>query len=165
MTGTPAATETLSAELMALGRALRELSGSLPAVDGRRLDLPAAMVLSHVGDGGPLRLSTLAERLFLDVSTVSRQVPALERAGWLVRESDPCDRRAQLLRLTERGQQALDARRRAMAGLLAASLPDWTEADLADLAGRLSRLNADLAARPATPAPLVQAAPVHQEAS
>ena len=160
-----APTEALASELVALVRGLRELGSSVPSVDGQRLDVPAAAVLGHVGDAGPLRLSALAERLFLDVSTVSRQVPALERAGWLVREPDPCDRRATLLRLTEEGQQALAARRRGYADLLAQVLPDWDEDELRALAGSLSRLNADLSAHRSASVATTRPAPVHQEAS
>ena len=162
---TAAPAEALAAELVALVRGLRELGSSMPSVDGQRLDVPAAAVLGHVGDAGPLRLSALAERLFLDVSTVSRQVPALERAGWLVREPDPCDRRATLLRLSERGQQALAARRRAYADVLAGALPGWGQEELRDLAASLSRLNADLAAHRSASVADARPAPAHQEAS
>jgi DNA-binding MarR family transcriptional regulator len=154
------ASEELGAELVRLVRGLRELSATVPQPGRQRLDLPGAAVLGRVGDEGPLRLSTLAERLCLDLSTVSRQVPALERAGWLVREPDPRDRRAQLLRLTEAGQRALAARRRAQAQALAQALPGWTDVEVSDLAARLARLNTDLTAhRAALPDP------AHREAS
>ena len=159
------ATEVLATELVQLVRGLRELGSRLPAVDGRRLDLPAAAVLGNVGDAGPLRLSDLAERLCLDVSTVSRQVAALERAGWLVRSPDPVDRRACLLALSTEGRAVLLVRRRAAAELLAAALPAWSDDDLQALAAGLARLNTDLAThRSATPA-LAPAATAHQEAS
>lgn len=142
--------EDLVHELVVLVRGLRELGASAPWTTGPRLDLPAAVVLAHLRDEGPLRLSGLADRLCLDASTVSRQVPALERAGWLVREADPDDRRAQLLRLTDEGRSTLDERRRRHAVLLRGALPDWSDAELQDLTATLSRLNADLSARPAT---------------
>ena len=125
--------ERLAGELLRLVRALRDLNAALPQAGARRLDLAGAAVLGRVGDDGPLRLSALAERLCLDLSTVSRQVPALERAGWLVREPDPHDRRAQLLRLTEAGQHALADRRRAAAAVLAAALPGWTDDEVGEL--------------------------------
>lgn len=152
------ASEDLVHELVTLVRGLRELGAAVGPTRGHRLDLPAAVVLAHLGDDGPLRLSTLAERIHLDLSTVSRQVPALERAGWLVREPDPHDRRAQLLQLTDEGRSALAERRRSHARLLAAALPTWSKDELRDLAHTLARFNADLSvARPAAPA--------HQEAS
>jgi DNA-binding MarR family transcriptional regulator len=164
--------EELARELVALVRGLRELGTRIGAVQGRRLDVPAASVLATLGDAGPLRLSTLADRLSLDLSTVSRQVPALERAGWLAREPDPDDRRAQLLRLTDEGQAALAERRRSHAALLDRALPGWTGEEVRELAATLGRLNADItAARPSasltslSPGSLSQAAPVHQEAS
>ena len=158
-------TETLVSELVQLVRGLRELGAQMPAVDGRRLDLPAAAVLGNVGDAGPLRLSDLAERLHLDLSTVSRQVASLERSGWLLREPDPADRRAQLLRLTPAGQQALADRRRAHADVLTRALPGWHDDEIRTLSTLLARLNTDLTAhRTASPAP-AQPAPAHLEAS
>lgn len=159
------AAETLAAELVQLVRSLRELGAALPATGGRRLDLPAAAVLGHVGDAGPLRLSDLADRLCLDVSTVSRQVAALERAGWLDRAADPGDRRASLLALTDEGRAVLAERRRAAAALLREALPAWTEEELSDLAAGLSRLTTDLTAHRQASPTLAPAAPVTQEAS
>ncbi|MCW2778144.1 MAG: transcriptional regulator, MarR family [Frankiales bacterium] len=152
------ATEALAAELVRLVRGLRELGAAMRSSDGSRMDLPAGAVLGQVGDNGPLRLSDLADRLLLDLSTVSRQVPALERDGLLQREPDPCDRRASLLSLTDAGRAALAARRRAQAEHLAVALPDWSDDDVAHLAALLGRLNTDLSAhRSAQPAALQQA--------
>ncbi len=146
---------SLAQEMVRLVRGLRDLSSALPATEGRRLDQAGAAVLSHVGDFGPLRLSELAERLCLDVSTVSRQVPALEREGWVDREADPCDRRAQLLRLSPAGRAALAARRRAYSVVLSEALPTWSDEELGALAASLSRLNDDLSAhRSASPTSL-----------
>lgn len=158
------ASEALTRELIALVRGLRELKVRAGDPDGPRLELAAAMVLGTVADAGPLRLSVLAERLGLDVSTVSRQVPALERAGWVVRESDPADRRAQLLQISPEGRTALEARRRAHAGVLRDALSSWTEAELQSLADSLGRLNTDLSAHRTTRTPDAPV-PVHLEAS
>ncbi|MCU1692481.1 MAG: marR 2 [Frankiales bacterium] len=153
------ATEALAREIVLLVRGLRELSTTLPPTSGRRLDQSAAAVLAHVGDFGPLRLSELADRLCLDVSTVSRQVPALEREGWVDREADPGDRRAHLLRLTPAGREALADRRRAHAALLTEALPDWSEDELGALASSLSRFNTDLSAARSAATPSLQSAP------
>ena len=154
-------TALLATELVRLVRGLRELGGAVRVAGGAPLELAAAQVLGRVGDEGPLRLTALAERLGLDLSTVSRQVPGLEAAGWLDREADPRDRRAQLLRLTEAGQQALRERRAMHAQILREALPAWEDAQLHDLAASLARLNTDLSAyraqlsRPGLPATVV----------
>jgi DNA-binding MarR family transcriptional regulator len=156
---------SLARELVLLVRTMRDLNAVRPS-GGEVMDLPTAAILGRVGDEGPLRLSTLADRLGLDLSTVSRQVPALERAGWLAREQDPHDRRAQLLRLTPQGRGVLADRRAQDADLLRAALPGWTDEDVAQLAASIVRLNADLTDYRASRAPSAGAAPtLQQEAS
>lgn len=54
---------------------------------------------------GPMGLNALAESLFLDKSTASRVVAALERKGYLLRRPDPADGRAVVLETTETGQR------------------------------------------------------------
>lgn len=53
---------------------------------------------------GPLRLQSLAEEMYLDKSTASRVVNALERKGYVVRVEDAHDRRAIRIQSTESGQ-------------------------------------------------------------
>lgn len=52
---------------------------------------------------GPISLNRLAAELFVDKSTASRVVGALEDRGWVVRTADPGDRRALRLHLTDAG--------------------------------------------------------------
>jgi MarR family transcriptional regulator, 2-MHQ and catechol-resistance regulon repressor len=53
--------------------------------------------------GGPMRLSTLAERLFLDKSTTSRVVGTLVRKGYVAQRADARDARATVLSATRQG--------------------------------------------------------------
>jgi MarR family transcriptional regulator, 2-MHQ and catechol-resistance regulon repressor len=53
---------------------------------------------------GPLRLSALAERLFLDKSTTSRVAGALVKKGYVEQHADEADRRATALKATARGR-------------------------------------------------------------
>lgn len=50
--------------------------------------------LQTLAEGGPMRLNDLAERLYLDKSTASRVVDALEAKGYVRRRPDPEDGRA-----------------------------------------------------------------------
>lgn len=54
---------------------------------------------------GPMRVSALAERLFLDKSTTSRVVGALTRKGYVEQRADANDGRASTLRATRQGQR------------------------------------------------------------
>jgi MarR family transcriptional regulator, 2-MHQ and catechol-resistance regulon repressor len=54
--------------------------------------------------GGGMTLNDLAARLYLDKSTASRVVDALERKGYVARLPHPQDRRAVLLEATDAGR-------------------------------------------------------------
>jgi DNA-binding MarR family transcriptional regulator len=60
--------------------------------------------LETTAEHGPLRLSALAQRLFLDKSTTSRVVSSLKRKGYLQQQPDPSDARATVLSATRAGR-------------------------------------------------------------
>jgi DNA-binding MarR family transcriptional regulator len=136
--------ETLSRELVQFVRGLRELHGALSSATRLPVDPSGAAVLSRLDDHGAMRLSALAQVLSLDLSTVSRQVAALERHGWIVRERDPDDSRAQLLELTASGRDVLAEVRRSRVAVLRRLLPDWTDPELDAFAAQLHRFNDDV---------------------
>jgi MarR family 2-MHQ and catechol resistance regulon transcriptional repressor len=61
--------------------------------------------LETLVEHGPMRLSALAERLFLDKSTTSRVVNTLVRKGYVEQRADATDGRAMLINATRQGQQ------------------------------------------------------------
>jgi DNA-binding MarR family transcriptional regulator len=61
---------------------------------------------------GDTTVTALAARLGVSAQAVSKSVTELERAGYVRRGTDPEDRRARPLRLTERGNAMVDASRR-----------------------------------------------------
>ena len=60
--------------------------------------------LETLVEHGPLRLSTLAERLFLDKSTTSRVVGTLVKKGYVEQGGDPQDGRAITLSASRKGR-------------------------------------------------------------
>ncbi|WP_083701570.1 MarR family winged helix-turn-helix transcriptional regulator [Tersicoccus sp. Bi-70] len=56
----------------------------------------------------PMRMSGIAARAGIKVPSATDLVSRLEKAGMVVRSSDPDDARAVLVRLTERGRETLD---------------------------------------------------------
>ena len=92
----------------------------------------------------PARISQLADRIGLDISTTSRKVAELEAAGLVVRTLDPGDRRAAVVSTTDRGEELVarvrGARNRAFAQMLAG----WDADDRARLADLLERLVEDI---------------------
>jgi DNA-binding MarR family transcriptional regulator len=83
----------------------------------------ALRIIARSQDEEPLRMTELADRLGIVPRSVTTVVDALEEAGLVRREVDPRNRRAILLRLTDRGAAVRDdlreARRRAAEELFA----------------------------------------------
>jgi DNA-binding MarR family transcriptional regulator len=149
---TPETSQRLTAGVTQLVRVSRHL-GSRVAADLYG-DLPSYgwAVLLPLEQGGPQRCSTLAGRLGVDVSVASRQVSAMERAGYLERRPDPLDGRASLISLSRAGAAAL-ARTREVRGIwAAAALQDWTEEEARAFSSLLERLSEGLE-RSGRPAP------------
>jgi DNA-binding MarR family transcriptional regulator len=138
-------TEVIGRELSTLIRGAKELHYLMSDRGQPVVDPPAFVLLSRIAEHGQLRLSALAGCVFLDLSTISRQVQDLEQAGWVVRERDPQDGRAYLLRLSPEGEAVLAAgheqRRRALGQLLAG----WTDDERRALADQLGRFNQAIA--------------------
>ncbi|MFI5719771.1 MarR family winged helix-turn-helix transcriptional regulator [Nocardia sp. NPDC051750] len=63
---------------------------------------------------GGQRISELAPRIGVTRQATAQVVGTLERAGYLVREADPTDRRARLVCLTDRGRAAFGVLRDSM---------------------------------------------------
>ncbi len=61
--------------------------------------------LETLVEHGPMRLSALAERLFLDKSTTSRVVSTLVRKGYVEHRADAKDGRATTVSVTRQGQR------------------------------------------------------------
>ena len=141
-----AALEDVARELGAMIRKIKGLHTEVTTVAGVRLELPALAVLVALDADGPQRPSVLAETLMLDLSTVSRQLAALERDGRVLRQRDPQDNRAQLIELSPAGQDLLAVIRATRIERLAARLPHWSEAELASFSALLSRFTADISA-------------------
>jgi len=110
------AEDALMSLMMALGRRLRQRQ------PGDVIDYSAFPLLKVLMHQGPTRLSTLAQILGLDASTVSRHARQLEDRGLLERTGDPDDGRASRVTVSEQGcaglEQAFEARRHVTAAAL-----------------------------------------------
>jgi DNA-binding MarR family transcriptional regulator len=133
-------------EIAALVRGLKGLNGHAIAASGLRLEPAGVHVIGRLAALGPVRLTELASALGLDPSSVSRQVTAVERAGYVRREPDPDDGRAIRLVLTDKGRQAAASVQQKRAQALKVLTPGWSDHDHEELAALLARLNHDLTA-------------------
>ena len=71
------------------------------------VELAMARTITVLERAGSSRPSDVAAATGLDLSTVSRQLKALESRGWIAREPDPSDGRAHLLSLSDEGRRVL----------------------------------------------------------
>ncbi len=110
-------------------------------------------------ESGPLRANLLAEAVYSDPSTVSRQVAALVDQGLIVREPDPEDRRATLLAVTDAGREVFADRMRMRDQLLARMTQGWSADDRERFAELLERFAHSFAATVTAHHPAVQAQP------
>jgi DNA-binding MarR family transcriptional regulator len=115
--------------------------------DGPTLERGAYLLLGQVAADGPRRPSAVAEAARLDLSTVSRQVAALEAAGLVIRAPDPTDRRAHLIEVTPAGHEVLDHNRERWQAVLRDLLADWTPRERAEFVRLFTRFNDSLALR------------------
>lgn len=109
------------------------------------LERAAYTLLARIVADGPTRLSTLAGTLVLDLSTVSRQVAALEAAGLVERTADPADRRVSVIAVTETGRAAYVRNRGRWVAVLRELLADWTPEERRDFTRLFNRLNDSIA--------------------
>lgn len=142
-----------SAELAErLRGAIQQLLPELRAHGMQSQLTPSRMAaLAALSAHGPLRISDLATRMGIALSTVSRMVDLLDGFGWIEREADPKDQRATLIALNDTGQALLDSTRRQAATRLAERIDQLTADHQHSLRDALPALEALSAQRPAEP--------------
>ncbi len=90
-----------------------------PLLDASGITYPQYLVLCVLWERNARTISGIAERLFLEASTITPLVQRLERAGFVARERGPEDERQVFVCLTERGS-ALAPEMSCLAGALQA---------------------------------------------
>jgi DNA-binding MarR family transcriptional regulator len=134
--------------LLQFSRALRARSGdwghALPELS--RGDL---VTLGVIERGGSMRPGHIALALEVDPSVVSRQLAALGKQGLVARDTDPHDRRAELVSVTRLGRERLLQARATMCGVLADRVAAWDAETLATASSVLEDLSRVLSDAPA----------------
>jgi DNA-binding MarR family transcriptional regulator len=97
---------------------------------GVAIDRASAPILRLLADAPkPVRLGALADRLAVEAPHVTRQVQRLERSGHVERVPDPDDGRAQRVRITPKGAEAVECVRAVGRRRMAEALADWSDED------------------------------------
>jgi DNA-binding MarR family transcriptional regulator len=123
-----------------LMRAFNKARARMVAAAEHDVEWSAHVLLRCIANNDePMRAGALAECLRSDPSTVSRQVAALVKDGYLERHADPDDGRASLLVVTERAKDLLVQHDQIRLEHFARVVGDWSDADLEAFAGMLER--------------------------
>jgi DNA-binding MarR family transcriptional regulator len=137
---------TLAADARELHRVLEDLLRVVQFRDRDRIccydvSVTQCYALRALVEEGPMALNALAESLFLDKSTASRVVGALERKGYLLRRPDPADGRAVVLEPSAAGREVfarIESDLVAEVARLAADFDPAVRRDMIRLLGRLA---------------------------
>jgi DNA-binding MarR family transcriptional regulator len=111
-------------------------------------------ILCLLLDEGPQRLGSIATAFRLDPSTVTRQVQTVVQLGLAEKATDPGDRRATVLSLSDRGREAVQETRAYRRRMLEAILNDWSVEDRELFGAYLARFNGTIDAWDAGAVPL-----------
>lgn len=99
----------------------------------------------------PQRVSLLAEHVYSDVSTVSRQVTTLASHGLLEKVADPQDGRACMVSLSAAGAELVERLKASRGEWLRQLMDDWEPADAAAFGDYLERFATSAELSKATP--------------
>jgi DNA-binding MarR family transcriptional regulator len=91
---------------------------------------------------GPARTGDIARGVAMDRSAVSRLVDGLHTARLVRVDTEPADRRANLIDLTAAGRMQVTRALAWKGGVLHDRLANWSDRDLKQLARLLAKLNA-----------------------
>jgi DNA-binding MarR family transcriptional regulator len=129
-------------ELSRLIRQLTRISGG--PHDGPAMTATQRLALFELVDSGPLRLNDLAQRMGTSAPTASRAVDALDELGLVERDTDPTDRRAITIVLTDEGRRSVEERKARVYAAFSPAAAALSPADREQLAELLARLAAEL---------------------
>lgn len=107
---------------------------------GVEVDRSGIIILTTLERLGPMRMSDLAAEIGLDRSTISRQVAAVVRSGYVQKVGDAADARASQLQLTARGNAARRKLAEAWRQIVTELLDDWSAEEQAQLGRLLGKL-------------------------
>ncbi|WP_309240906.1 MarR family transcriptional regulator [Nocardia sp. BSTN01] len=111
------------------------------AAAGVNLDRANVPLLRMLADAAePMRMGELAACLDVEAPHVTRQIQRLERSGYVDRVTDPEDRRAQRVRITDEGRATVDAIRAVSRRHMRDALAEWSTEDLRQLAALNHRM-------------------------
>ncbi|MGF6883500.1 DNA-binding MarR family transcriptional regulator [Nocardia sp. GAS34] len=142
--------DLIALQLIRLGRIRERTAAQIAAASGGEIEAASYGIIFRLLADGPMRSGALAELLYSDASTISRQAAALVKRGLIERRADPADGRASVLAVTDAGRELAASLRRRRNEALSTVLSHWSDDDREQLAHVMRRFVDDYEqARPA----------------
>ena len=125
----------------------RAAIGEIAARAGCTLPVTSILLLEHLEDAGPRRVSQIAACQNVGMPAVTPRLKDLERDGFVTRSADPDDARVSLITLSPAGLEVLGRLRAARCAVLDEALSDVERAEIASAAAALEAVGRALSRR------------------
>ena len=125
----------------------RAAVGEIAARAGCTLPITSILLLEHLEDAGPRRVSQIAECQNVGMPAVTPRLKDLEREGFVTRSTDSSDARVSLISLSPAGLEVLGRLRAARCEVLAEALSGVDREQIASAAAALDAVGRALGRR------------------
>ena len=131
--------EVLELEIAMMVRALRTRTFE----NDKRQELKRAsyLILLLISKNGPMGVKSIAEKLHLDISTVSRQAAGLMEDELLEKKQSETDRRSYLYDINDKGHDVILHIRQGRKQRFAKIIDEWEDKEIEDFAHLLHKFN------------------------
>ncbi|WP_027092256.1 MarR family winged helix-turn-helix transcriptional regulator [Cohnella thermotolerans] len=137
----PRVLDLIDTELALLVRRATSLSNDKSFAN---LDRSAYLLLNHMIASGPTGVRALADEFRLDISTVSRQIAALEQKGYVLRSPNPDDGRAYFFEVTESGRAEHAEYKKMRQARITEKMQGWSDEERRTFGDLLRKFNRTL---------------------
>ncbi|WP_405485433.1 MarR family winged helix-turn-helix transcriptional regulator [Nocardia sp. NBC_00511] len=121
--------DTIGFQIGRLSKLRDRTNVQIAAATNGEIEPAAFAILFQLIHCGPIRSGVLAEALYSDASTISRQVAGLVKRGLIERRADPADGRVSVLAITDAGRAVATQIRIRRNEALGQVMRDWTPAE------------------------------------
>lgn len=131
--------EVLELEIAMMVRALR--TRTVENDKKQELKRASYLILLLISKNGPMGVKSIAEKLHLDISTVSRQAAGLMEDELLEKKQSETDRRSYLYDINDKGHDVILHIRQGRKQRFAKIIDEWEDKEIEDFAHLLHKFN------------------------
>ena len=134
----------IAVELNLTGCKLKQYIAAMLRIEDVPLTPEQFMLIDLLWNHGSMTQQQLADQMHKDKNSVTKLVDAIEKKGFVVREQNLKDRRANTLVLTEKALQLKDSAKRKGISILDNILEGISEEELRSFLSTLHKLNSNM---------------------